>query len=116
MSQSRVELLDVHKSFGGIVALQDVTLRADAGEIHAIVGENGAGKSTLMKILSGAYKMDSGEIRLNGERITISDPKVGRERGYWDYLPGVFSYSGSVSGREYIPAFPEAEEKMDALV
>jgi ribose transport system ATP-binding protein len=81
MSQSRVELLNIHKSFGGIVALHDVSLSAQQGEIHAIVGENGAGKSTLMKILSGAYRMDSGEIRLSGEKVTISEPRDGRELG-----------------------------------
>ena len=81
MSQPRVELLHVCKSFGGIVALQDVTLSAQIGEIHAIIGENGAGKSTLMKILAGAYRMDSGEILLNGEKAIITDPKTGREMG-----------------------------------
>jgi ribose transport system ATP-binding protein len=49
----RVELINISKSFGGIAALKNVTLRVKAGEIHALMGENGAGKSTLMKILSG---------------------------------------------------------------
>ncbi|MCK4748159.1 MAG: sugar ABC transporter ATP-binding protein, partial [Bacteroidales bacterium] len=79
MSPYSVELNHIHNSFGGIAALQDVTLKANSGEIHAIVGENGAGKSTLMKILAGAYQMDSGEILLNQKKVSISDPKAGRE-------------------------------------
>ena len=52
----------IFKSFPGVKALDDVSLRLDKGEVLALVGENGAGKSTLMKILSGAYVADSGEI------------------------------------------------------
>ena len=59
---NRVELLNISKSFGGIAALKDVTFKVMPGEIHALVGENGAGKSTLMKILSGAYIKDAGQI------------------------------------------------------
>jgi len=81
MTPYSVELLHIHKSFGGIAALQDVTLKALGGEIHALVGENGAGKSTLMKILAGAYQMDSGEILLKQKKVSISDPKSGRESG-----------------------------------
>jgi ribose transport system ATP-binding protein len=81
MTPYSVELNHIHKFFGGIAALQDVTLKAKGGEIHAVVGENGAGKSTLMKILAGAYQMDSGEILLNQKKVTISDPKSGRESG-----------------------------------
>ncbi|MFC2125303.1 sugar ABC transporter ATP-binding protein [Bacteroidota bacterium] len=69
----RVELINISKSFGGVAALKDVTLRVRAGEIHALVGENGAGKSTLMKILSGAYKKDSGKILIDGEEVQINN-------------------------------------------
>ena len=81
MAPFKVELLNINKSFGGISALNDVTIKARPGEIHGIVGENGAGKSTLMKILSGAYTMDSGEILINEEKVNITDPKRGREYG-----------------------------------
>lgn len=54
----------VNKSFPGVKALSDVSLRIYAGEVHALCGENGAGKSTLMKILSGAYKKDDGDFFL----------------------------------------------------
>ncbi len=57
---NRVELRNIAKSFGGVAALKDVTLKALPGEIHALRGENGAGKSTLMKILSGVHQKDKG--------------------------------------------------------
>ena len=66
----RIDLKNIYKSFGGVHALQDVSLKVKPGEIHALVGQNGAGKSTLMKILSGAYKKDRGEIFLNGKQFS----------------------------------------------
>jgi ABC-type sugar transport system ATPase subunit len=59
-----VELRNVCKRYPGVVALDDVTLRLRAGTVTALAGENGAGKSTLIKILSGAVRADSGEIRV----------------------------------------------------
>ena len=64
---------DITKSFGGVKALSGVSLRVRKGEIHALLGENGAGKSTLMKILSGAYKRDGGEILIDGKTDLICD-------------------------------------------
>ncbi len=58
----------IRKAFPGVVALDGVDLTLNAGEVHMLLGENGAGKSTLMKILSGAYRKDSGEIRVQGQR------------------------------------------------
>ena len=55
------------KTFPGVRALQNVSLDLRAGEVHALMGENGAGKSTLMKILTGVYQPDAGEIRVRGE-------------------------------------------------
>lgn len=77
----RVEYLRVTKTFGGINALQEVTLRGKPGEIHALVGENGAGKSTLFKILSGAYQKDSGIIKIDGVEVEIKNPLDGRKAG-----------------------------------
>jgi ribose transport system ATP-binding protein len=65
------------KNFEGVKALQDVHLQVRPGEIHALVGENGAGKSTLIRVLSGVYAPDSGEVRLNGKPVHFSDPKDG---------------------------------------
>jgi len=64
----------INKSFPGVHALDDVTLQASAGHVHALVGENGAGKSTLMKILTGALPKDAGTISLNGREVSIHNP------------------------------------------
>jgi len=77
----RVELENISKSFGGIPALKNVTLKVRAGEIHALVGENGAGKSTLMKILSGAYIKDAGEILVDGKVARISNTHDSKKYG-----------------------------------
>ncbi len=71
----------ISKSFPGVKALDDISISVEKGEIHALVGENGAGKSTLMKILSGAYSLDSGEILLDGEKIENTSPAKMIERG-----------------------------------
>jgi ABC-type sugar transport system ATPase subunit len=70
-----VELRGVSKRFGGVHALKDVDLELRRGEIMGIVGDNGAGKSTLMKILSGAYIADEGEIWVNGTKARIRNPQ-----------------------------------------
>ena len=77
----RVEMSHICKSFDGVHALKDVHLRIAPGEIHALMGENGAGKSTLIKILSGAYNKDSGEIYLDGKKVDIQNPKQGADQG-----------------------------------
>jgi ribose transport system ATP-binding protein len=74
-------MTDITKSFGGVHALKDVSFNVRPGEIHTMVGENGAGKSTLMKILSGAYQKDSGNIRIDGEEVHIANPHMGRKLG-----------------------------------
>ena len=79
--QYHVNMQSICKNFGGVKALQNVCIQIKAGEIHALVGENGAGKSTLMKILSGAYIRDKGEIHLNNEKVNISSPKSGIDHG-----------------------------------
>jgi ribose transport system ATP-binding protein len=79
--QYHVEMVNICKVFGGVKACQNVSLRVKAGEIHALVGENGAGKSTLMKILSGAYLKDSGDIYINGRKANILNPKDGLDHG-----------------------------------
>jgi len=70
-----VEMKGICKSFGGIQALRNVDLELRRGEIMGIVGDNGAGKSTLMKVLSGAYLADEGEIFINGVKTDIKNPQ-----------------------------------------
>jgi len=69
-----VEMLHITKEFPGIIANDDITLQVKHGEIHALLGENGAGKSTLMSVLFGLYKAEKGEIKINGQVVTINDP------------------------------------------
>lgn len=71
----------IRKEFPGVVALDDVQFDLRRGEVHVLLGENGAGKSTLVKILSGAYRKTSGQIRLNGVDIDINNPHHAQELG-----------------------------------
>ena len=70
-----LEMRGVRKAFPGVVALDGVDLTLHAGDVHMLLGENGAGKSTLMKILSGAYRKDAGEIRIDGQPVDIGSPR-----------------------------------------
>lgn len=72
-SQSAIELVGINKHFGPVHANKDINLNIKRGTVHGIVGENGAGKTTLMSILYGFYTADSGEIKVNGSTVTISD-------------------------------------------
>lgn len=76
-----LSLKNIHKSFGGVVAIQDFSLNLRAGEIVALVGDNGAGKSTLIKIVSGVYTPTSGDIQLDGETTSFSDASSARSKG-----------------------------------
>jgi ribose transport system ATP-binding protein len=69
MAEELLRAEHINKAFSGVVALQDVQFDLKAGEVHALLGENGAGKSTLMKIISGVYTRDSGDLFINGEQI-----------------------------------------------
>ncbi|MDR9427140.1 MAG: ATP-binding cassette domain-containing protein [Salibaculum sp.] len=73
-----VELNDISIAFGGVQAVDHVSVYLYPGEVVGLLGHNGAGKSTLIKCLSGAYRMDSGEVRINGERAEINNPRDAR--------------------------------------
>jgi D-xylose transport system ATP-binding protein len=70
-----VDMRDIHVAFGGVHAVDGVSLDLYPGEVVGLVGGNGAGKTTLIKTLSGAHKADSGEIYINGEKATIETPR-----------------------------------------
>ncbi len=76
-----IEAVNISKAFGATTALVDVSLKAYAGRILALLGDNGAGKSTLIKILSGVFAPDQGELRFHGEPVIFKNPADARQRG-----------------------------------
>src|SRR5438552_4024802 len=96
----------IHKRYGGIAALDDVSLEVLPGEIHALVGENGAGKSTLVKIMTGAETPDSGEVTILGQEVGTLTPEKARERGVGavyqepSLVPGLTVLENIFLGRE----------------
>ncbi|RGY98585.1 sugar ABC transporter ATP-binding protein [Clostridium sp. AM58-1XD] len=74
-----VEFRHITKQFSGVKVLEDVSFFINRGEVHCILGENGAGKSTLMKILTGVYHAEEGEILINGERVNVCDIREARK-------------------------------------
>ena len=86
-----MECRNVNKHFPGVHALKDVNFDLKAGEIHGLVGHNGAGKSTLVKVLTGSYIPESGEIYLNGEKVVFKDEKDAIDKGV-----GIVTQEGSL--------------------
>ncbi|MGR3766161.1 sugar ABC transporter ATP-binding protein [Rossellomorea sp. NS-SX7] len=76
-----LEMRDICKAFSGVKALYAARFQVNEGEVHALLGANGAGKSTLMKILSGAYTPDSGDILLHNEKKSYQTPKEAKQNG-----------------------------------
>jgi monosaccharide-transporting ATPase len=76
-----LEVQGVTKHFAGVMALEDVSLSLMSGEVHALVGENGAGKSTLIKVLTGVYRPDEGELRFGGKPVSFSSPRAAQDAG-----------------------------------
>ena len=81
MNDYILEMRNITKTFPGVLALDDVSLKVKKGEVHALIGENGAGKSTLMKILNGVYQADKGDIFLNGVETRIKDTTDAKQKG-----------------------------------
>ncbi|HNZ16938.1 MAG TPA: sugar ABC transporter ATP-binding protein [Candidatus Hydrogenedentes bacterium] len=81
MSEYVLEMRDIVKRYPGVLAVDHGQLTLRPGEVHCLVGENGAGKSTLMKVLAGAIPMDSGEIRLSGEPVSVTSPHHAQQLG-----------------------------------
>lgn len=80
-NQCLVELRHISKTFGGIQAVEDVSLSLYPGEVVAVLGHNGAGKSTLMKMLAGAYPIDSGEVLIKGRKVHVRTPAEAQRQG-----------------------------------
>ena len=81
MSKNAIELKGITKTFGSVVANNNINLSTKQGEILALLGENGSGKTTLMNILSGIYKPDAGKIEVNGEEVSIQSPEDAKNLG-----------------------------------
>src|ERR687885_2587365 len=83
-STQRAPILEtrrVIKRFPGVLALDEVSFELQKGEVHALVGENGAGKSTLIKVLTGAYRPDEGEVLFEGREVSFASPREAQEAG-----------------------------------
>ncbi|MGW0246969.1 ATP-binding cassette domain-containing protein [Nocardia goodfellowii] len=81
MNAPLIETIDIGKSYGGVVALEDVSMAVRAGEVVCVLGDNGAGKSTLIKILAGVHRHDRGELRIDGETTRLSSPRAALDHG-----------------------------------
>ncbi|MGI5850165.1 MAG: sugar ABC transporter ATP-binding protein, partial [Christensenellales bacterium] len=120
---------DINKSFYGVSVLEDVSLKVRPGEVHVLLGENGAGKSTLIKILSGAYRRETGEIYLEGKPLKPMNPKEAIDAGIsviyqeFNLNPHVPIYENIFMGKEFggffrldkKKAIAEAEYYMDMI-
>ncbi|MBR2716148.1 MAG: sugar ABC transporter ATP-binding protein, partial [Oscillospiraceae bacterium] len=107
MSDNILEMNHISKSFFGNVVLEDVSFSVKRGEVHCLLGENGAGKSTLMKILSGAYVCEAGEIILDGEKLENITPFKSIQAGIsviyqeLNMLPDLPIYENVFVGKEF---------------
>ena len=81
MTIPAIELRNVSKRFGSVIALNNVSMAVNPGEVHCLLGDNGAGKSSLIKAVSGAVVPDAGEITLDGKRVLFTSPMQAREAG-----------------------------------
>ena len=79
--QPLLRVVDLCKHFGGLVAVDNVSMEVYPGEVVGLVGDNGAGKSTLIKMISGVYDPDDGQIFLEGEEVRFDSPMAARQRG-----------------------------------
>jgi ribose transport system ATP-binding protein len=98
-TKTLISIRNMSKRYGGVVAVDDVSLDVESGTIHALVGENGAGKSTLMKVLAGAVQPDSGTISVDGQAVKVQSPQNAHELGI-----GMFYQELSIFGHRSVLA------------
>ncbi|WP_066646056.1 sugar ABC transporter ATP-binding protein [Christensenella timonensis] len=124
-----LEMKNISKSFFGVQVLENVNLQVRPGEVHVLLGENGAGKSTLIKILSSAYRKESGTILLDGKELVANDPKEALEQGIgviyqeFNLNPFVSIYENIYLGKEFTKgvvidtakAIKDAQKYMDMI-
>lgn len=106
-----LNLKNIRKTYGGAVALNNVSIDIYEGEVHSLVGENGAGKSTLIKIITGAVKQNSGEIYLDNKKISHNSPRESLEKGITavyqelNLIPSLTIYENIFYGIEKVSGF-----------
>ncbi len=98
-----LEVVDVTKVFPGVRALDGVSFTLRPGEVHALVGENGAGKSTLIKVLTGVYQPDGGELRYQDEAAAFATPDGRPARRDLHDLPGGQPHPADERGAQPLP-------------
>jgi len=112
-----LRMTGISKAFPGVQALDDVHLDAEAGTVHALMGENGAGKSTLMKVLAGIYRADAGRIELNGQEAHIPDSATALRLGIamihqeLSPVPAMMVAENIYLGREPVNRFKLVDKK-----
>ncbi|HBK69064.1 MAG TPA: D-xylose ABC transporter ATP-binding protein [Firmicutes bacterium] len=113
-----LELVEISKSFPGVQALDRVSISVRQGEVHGLVGQNGAGKSTLLKILTGAYRQDSGKIIINGEEIRIKTPADAQKWMYMIYQERTLVPDLTVAENMFIGnwSLPGGEKRKNAKI
>jgi ABC-2 type transport system ATP-binding protein len=99
-----LEVIDVHKRYGPTVALDGVRFEVEAGELFGLLGPNGAGKTTLLSLLSCLLEADSGELRIQGTRVTLADRELRRRIGI---VPQELAIYGELTARENLEFFGE---------
>ncbi|MDR3440237.1 sugar ABC transporter ATP-binding protein [Telmatospirillum sp.] len=110
MSEVFIELRNIEKRFAGVHALDDVSLTIRQGEIHCLAGENGSGKSTVIKVMSGVYRPDSGEILIDGQPVHKLTPIESIDRGV-QVIYQDFSLFGNLTVAENLALNTELREK-----
>lgn len=118
-----IEMNHITKEFGNFKALDDVTLKIEKGEIHALLGENGAGKSTLMSVLFGLYQAEQGEIKINGNTVKINNPNdannlsIGMVHQHFKLVHNFTVLESIILGRETVKkGFLKMEEARKKIV
>lgn len=115
------EVVGLSKHFGSLVALDEVSLKIEAGSLHALLGENGAGKSTLVKCLMGFYQATSGQLAVNGRECAIPDPRAARALGlgmvyqHFTLVPSLSATENLVINRADCPALINWDKERAAL-
>jgi len=116
-----LEARNIHKRFGDLVALEDVSFRLEPGSFHVLLGENGAGKSTLVKCIMGFYQADSGSISVGQREVSIRSPKDAQRLGigmvyqHFTLVENMTVAENLVLARAHVPHVVQWKDELDAI-